>query len=219
MAYSGRRCLGFWLIHKRDVMGRLFSHFSQFVQDSSDHIATELLNFRHAKIKSIIWSLVRLGINNKNNEVVSHLKSMAMNYKMNIYFRVMAVEALRDLSIYLNSAAQALYEIVRDNKRREGSSSQSGFITDDQEVRDRSDKEVTHRALDVLAELLTANREKFFSFRTGSLSYGALYRRKAFDGQTIPEDLDAYIRPVLGRLMEDERVDEIYRDWAYKILN
>ena len=198
--------------------GEIISHFFQFVQDSSDHIGTELLDFRHAKIKSIIWSLVRLGIRNENNEVVSHLKSMAMNYKMNVYFRVMAVEALRDLSIYVNSAAQALYEIVRDNKRREGSS-QSGFITDDQEARDRSDKEVTHRALDVLAELLTAKQEKFFSFRTGSLDYGELYRRKAFDGQTIPEELDAYIRPVLGRLIKDERVDHIYRDWARKVLN
>ena len=31
--------------------------------------------------------------------------------------------------------------------------------------------------------------------------------------------LGAYIRPVLGKLMKDERVDNTYRDWAHKILN
>ncbi len=201
-----------WIL--ADVKGvcdnKIISFFSGFVQQNSEGMSIELLDFRQTMIQSILWSLVRVGFRTQNESVISELKKMAMKYDMNLYFRIRAVEALQDLSIYFSSAAQALYEIVRDNKRIP----ESDFVTYEQRIRDEQDTKVRDSAFIALVELLTNPTSDFLSFLSihqEELDSDQLYRRKAFINQPIPEDrLDMYARPALTQLGDDETVDEKY---------
>ena len=185
----------------------IIANFSQFIQQSpSEPMPKELSDFRQQMVGSILWSLVRLGIRNQNSTVVIELKTIAMRYDVNVYFRIKAVEALQDLSLYLSAAAQALYEIVRDTKRI----AQSDFVTYDQRIRDEEDKEVRERAFFALAELVENNKYNFLSFLfidRELLNYDQVYRRRAFVDQPIPENLDLYARPALIKLANDPKVE------------
>lgn len=216
-----------WMLSnvKAGCSGKVVTFFSDLVQKSSDGMLIELLDFRQTMVQSILWSLVRSGLINKDEHVVSELKKMAMKHDMNIYFRIRSIEALQDLSLYLGSAAQALYEIVRDNKRIP----RSDFVTYDQKIRDEQDTKVRDSAFMSLVELLTENRSDFLSFlfvHREDLDSDQLYRRKAFIGQPIAGNLDVYARPALISLRDDEKIDtEIggqstnYREYATHILN
>lgn len=192
---------------------KIISFFSNFVQKSSEGMSIKLLDFRQTMIQSILWSLVRLGLRNENKNVVFELKKIAMRYDVNEYFRIRAVEALQDLSIFLDSAAQALYEIVRDNKRIP----QSEFVTYEQKERDFQDKKVRKGAFIALVELVTKNRSDFLSFihkHKEELHSDQLYRRKAFADLLLPERLDSYAHPALLQLYDDKKVDQDYRDYV-----
>ncbi len=196
---------------------QVISFFSEFVHQDSDGMQMELLDFRQSKIQSILWSLVRLAVRHNNPSVVTELHGMAMKYDMNVYFRIRAVETLQALSFYFDTAAEALYEIVRDNKRIQ----RSDFVTYHQMIRDRNDKMVRDRAFLSLEELLSQDKSKFFSFlfvQTEALDSDQLYPRKVFSDQTLPESLDIYARPVLIKLVQDSRVDTEYRDRAREVL-
>ena len=203
-----------WIL--ADVKGgcnnKIISFFSGFVQQSSEEMSIELLDFRQTMIQSILWSLVRLGFRTQNENIVSELKNMAMKYDMNLYFRIRAVEALQDLSIYFDSAAQALYEIVRDNKRIP----QSNFVTYEQRIRDEQDTKVRDSAFIALVELLTNHTSAFlpfFSMHQEEIDSDQLYRRKAFFNQPMPVHLDTYVRPVLNQLRNDGKVDQKYHKY------
>ena len=203
-----------WMLS--DVQGecdsKIISFFSDFVQQSSEEMSIELLDFRQTMIQSILWSLVRLGFRNQNENIVSELKKMAMKYDMNLYFRIRAVEALQDLTIYFDSAAQALYEIVRDNKRL----LRSDFVTYEQKIRDEQDTKVRDSAFISLVELLTADQSVFLAFlfvHKEELDSDQLYRRKAFVDQPIPDHLDIYAKPALVKLSSDEKVDKKYHEY------
>jgi hypothetical protein len=197
---------------KGDCDDKIISFFSGFVQQSSEGMSIELLDFRQTMIQSILWSLVRLGVRTQNENIVSELKNMAMKYDMNLYFRIRAVEALQDLSVYFNSAAQALYEVVRDNKR----TPQSNFVTYEQRIRDEQDTKVRDSAFIALVELLTNHTSAFLSFfsvHQEEIDSDQLYRRKAFSNQPKPARLDTHARPVLDQLRNDETVDQKYHKY------
>lgn len=198
---------------------KVISFFSEFVMQDLAQISTptELVDFRQRKIQLILWSLVRIGMKYEHPFVVSELKKMAMKYNMNVYFRVRAVEALQDLSLYFDIAAQALYEIVRDNKRTH--ESEDDFITYDQTIRDENDTKIRDQAFLVLVELLEENYSDFFSFlsKTSNLEQ-QIYRSKVFQDQSLPDSLDLYARPALVTLAQDTKVEQKYRDKAQEIL-
>ena len=196
---------------------KVVTFFSTFVKEDKEKIEMELLEFRQIHIQSILWALVHLGINNNPNIVVSELKAMTMKYDMNTYFRIRAVEALQDLSLYLEPAAQALYEVVRDNKRI----SDSDFVTYDQNIRDNNDTEVRNRAFLSLVELIEKEKAEFlpfFSVHNTKWETDQLYRKKALSNHDIPNVLDLYARPALTQLSQDNKVDKQYRDYASDLL-
>ena len=197
---------------KGDCNNKIVSFFSGFIQQSSEEMSIELLDFRQTMIQSILWSLVHLGFRTQNESIVFELKNMAMKYDMNLYFRIRAVEALQDLSIYFDSAAQALYEIVRDNKRIP----QSNFVTYEQRIRDEQDTKVRDSAFIALVELLTNHASAFlpfFSMHQEEIDSDQLYRRKAFFNQPMPVRLDTYARPALDQLRNDKKVDQKYHKY------
>ncbi len=201
---------------QEDCAQRVISFFSEFVMRDSEEMSTDLVDFRQRKIHLILWSLVRLGMQHGGHpSVVAELKEMAMKYDMNVYFRVSAVEALQDLSLYFEISAQALYEIVRDNKRVP----QSDFITYDQRIRDANDVKVRDQAFLALLELLEEDYNDFFSFLSKKPSAEQIYRSKVFEDQPLPaEHLDLYARPALIKLVQDTSVEQQYRDRARFIL-
>ena len=194
---------------------KVITFLSNFVKEDKEKIEMELLEFRQIHIQSILWTLVHLGVNNPY--VVNELKAMVMKYDMNNYFRIRSVEALQDLSLYLEPAAQALYEIVRDNKRV----SDSDFVTYDQKIRDDNDTEVRNSAFLALVELVEKERAEFLSFlfiHRERLDADQLYRKKAFSNHDIPDALDLYARPALIRLSQDNKINKQYRDYAITVL-
>ena len=203
---------------KKGCDQKIISFFSHFVQQSPEATPIELLDFRQRMIQSILWSLVRLGVSNKNESVVVELKAIAMKYDINVYFRIRVIEALQDLSLYFDSAAVALYEIVRDNKRI----ARSAFVTYDQSIRDEKDKKVRNSAFGALMELLEKEKPEFLSFlfvHRERLDADQLYRRKAFANQIIPQDIDIYARLALERLIGDLKVEAEYRDFSKTVFN
>ena len=206
-----------WILAQteKECSQKIITFFSEFVQKDMKELRSELLEFRQIKIQSVLWALVHLGINNPL--VVNELKKMAMKYDMNNYFRIRAVEALQDLSLYLESAAQALYEIARDNRRI----AQSDFITYDQQIRDDRDTEVRNSSCLALTELVEKERTDFLSFlfiHRERLDADQLYRKKAFSNQNIPASLNIYARLALITLTQDEKVDKQCRDHAMTVL-
>ena len=189
------------------------SFLSDFIQRDTDGVAMELLDFRQHNIQSVLWALVRLGIKNQNPLIVTELKNMAMKYDMNIYFRIRAVEALQDLSLYMPSAAQALYEIVRDNKRI----ARSEFVTYEQRIRDEQDTQVRDVAFIGLVELVNVTQTEFLPFLSvhrEKWNADQLYRNRAFAGREVPEDMGAYARLALEDLQADPQVLPHYRKIA-----
>lgn len=206
-----------WILTQteRECSQKIVTFFSDFVQKNMKELRSELLEFRQIKIQSVLWALVHLGINNPL--AVNELKKMAMKHDMNNYFRIRAVEALQDLSLYLEPAAQALYEIARDNRRI----TQSDFVTYDQQIRDDRDTEVRDSACLALTELVEKERTDFLSFlfiHRERLDAEQLYRKKAFSNQTIPVNLDIYAHPTLVTLTQDEKVDQQCRNHAMTVL-
>ena len=190
---------------------KIIAFLSRFVQKDSQDMPLELRDFRQYNIQSVLYALARMTVKTGDPAVVSELKAIAMNQDINIYFRVSAVEVLQDLSLYFDSSAQALYDIVRDNKKV----SQSGFITRDQKVRDHEDedRQVSYRAFSSLRELSEKEPEEFFRFLftyRKNRDDSHLYRKRFFSGLPLPEELDKYSLPVLTALSRDSKTASEY---------
>ena len=197
----------------------VFMVFKYIDLNSIPTISNDLADFRSEEIQSVLWSLVRLGVRNQNINAVVELKKIAMKADMNEYYRIVAVEALQDLSLYIDSAAQALYEIVRDSKSHLDPVNYSynydyyRNILQSEEYQARQeehDAQVRERAFFALAELVENDTHKFLSFLfvdRNLLNYDQVYRHKAFADQPIPENLDLYARPALIKLANDPKVE------------
>ena len=203
------------------------SFFIDLIERDPDQMSADLSEFRETMIRSPLWALVRIGIKNKNEDVVVKLKVVAMNYNLSPYFRARAVEALQDLSIYFESAARSLYEIIRDNKRVVVT---SDFLTEAQRIRDEEDAQIRYSAFVALEELLGFDRsEKLVITRKDFLPFlysgyeekpdsDEVYRQKAFAGLQVPGLLDIYARPALIGMVNDSQVEEPYRTEAAVLL-
>lgn len=219
-------------IDKECDQERAISFFTELIERGPDQMSADLLEFRETMIRSPLWALVRIGIKNQNQLVIIKLKAIAMNYNLSPYFRARAVEALQDLSIYFDSAARSLYEIVRNNKRVATSRvSTDNFVTEAQRIRDEEDAQIRYSAFVALEVLLGFNRLEEIEVVTRRVflpflypgyaerpDADEIYRQKAFNGLQVPDLLDTYARPVIEELVNDIEVEEYYRTEAAALL-
>ncbi len=228
------------LVHSYPFQG-ILAHdilkvFEYIDLDSIPTISSEMSDFLEAKIRSVLWSLVRLGIRNQNINVVVELKKTAMRADMNTYYRTLAVEALQDLSLYVDSAAQALYELARDSRLHLDPVNYSYNYdyynsllkiagTYYQTIQEKEDAKIRRRAFQALAELVEGDIQKTLSFLfiTPGSGYtdSEVARRNAMVDKPMPTDLGLYARPVLTQLLNDPRVEisQEYRGIAVRVLN
>ena len=202
-----------------DCDEQIISFLSDLIQQDAHQMSVQAVNFRQIKIKTILWVLVRLAVRHQDEAVALEFKRMAMHHNLNMYFRITAVEALQDLSLYSPAAAQSLYEIVRDTKRVR----QSDFVTYYQGIRDKQDTKVRNYALASLANLIGTDQSDFLPFLNQNfldrVDSDQIHRIKAFENQSIPADLGLYARPALLQLSQDSQVDQKSRASAHNILN
>ena len=210
----------------------VISFFIDLIEKDPDQMSTDLSEFRETMIRSPLWALVRIGIKNQNKDVITKLKAIALNYNLSPYFRARAVEALQDLSIYFDSAARSLYEIIRDNKRVATSQVDADhFVTETQRIRDEEDAQIRYSAFLALEELLGFSRllEEEIMTRRDFLPFlypgyeerpdsDEIYRHKAFAGLQVPDLLNTYARPAMEELANDVEVEEYYRTEAAALL-
>ena len=200
---------------KKGCDEEIIKFFAGFIQEPAVRLASELVDFRQEKIQSLIWALVRLGIKNENLSVVEELKKIAMKSDMNLYFRIRAVEALQDLSFYLDSASWTLYEIIRDINKRVPSNSQRIQYQKDTEVRDS--------AFSSLLDLIQKERQELLYFLLipkEQLPDEELYRRKGFSQLPLPKyKLSTSPRTALNALIEDKTTPKEYRQYALLVVN
>ena len=194
--------------------------FARFIQEPAIHLSSELVDFRQEKIQSLIWALVRLGIKNENLSVVEELKKIAIRPGMNLYFRVRAVEALQDLSFYLESATWTLYEIIKGINKRIPS---NGVTYDAQRIQYEKDTEVRDSAFSSLLDLIQKERQELLYFLLipkEQLPDEELYRRKGFSQLPLPKyKLSASARTALTALIEDKTTPKEYRQHALLVVN
>ncbi|MDE0119782.1 MAG: hypothetical protein OXM55_07230 [Bdellovibrionales bacterium] len=228
------------LVHSYPFQGILahdiLKAFEYIDMDSIPTISNEMSDFLEAKIRSILWSLVRLGIRNNNITASVELKKIAMKADMNTYYRILAVEALQDLSLYVDSAAQALYALVRDSKIHLDPADYSYNYdyynsllkiagTYYQTLQEKEDAKIRSRAFQALVELVEGDREKTLSFLFIAPGSGytdsEVVRRNAMMDHPITTDLGLYARPVLIDLINDPRVEisQEYHQIATHVLN
>ena len=212
------------LVHSYPFQGTflaidILKEFQYMDMDSIPKISNEMNAFQTNNIRSVLWSLVRLGIRNNNINVVVELKKTAIRADMNTYYRILAVEALQDLSLYLDSAAKALYELVRDSKIHLDLTNYS-YNYDyykillqvnkyDQGLQEKEDVKIRNRAFQALIELVKGDVDLSFLFRVLGSGYtdSEWPRRNAMSDQAIPKDVGLYARPVLTHLLSDPRVE------------
>ena len=160
----------------------------------------ELRDFRQQYISSVLYALARMAVKTgDDSSVVSELKSIAINKDIIIYFRVSAVEVLQDLSLYFDSSAQALYDLI--NWKVEDSYAQN------------KNWQVSDRAFRALRELSDKTPEGFFSFLED-------FRKRRDDSDSarrtfffhLPKELralkelDKHSRPLLKALSQDLKI-------------
>ena len=191
--------------------------FAEFIQQEQPNLNMEVVLFRQQMIHNLFWGLVRLGVNNQNALVSRELKEITMNENLNVYFRVVAIQALQDISIFHEDAAQALYEIVRDSVTTEKS---NGFETYYESIRNEKNQRIQVNAFASLVQVMREGVEflDFVSRRMENVKKHDRLRWKALRQKDIPEDITQYIRIALQEISVDPQIDEIYRTHANEVL-
>ena len=205
---------------KKGCDQKIIQFFARFIQEPAVRLSSELVDFRQQKIQSLIWALVRLGIKNENLSVVEELKKIAIKQGMNVYFRVRAVEALQDLSFYLESASWTLYEIIKNINKRVPSNEIT--LTYTQRIQYKKDTEVRDSAFSSLVDLIKKERQELLYFllvAKEQLPDEELYRRKGFFKLPLPKyNFSASARTALTALIEDKTTQE-YLQYALLFIN
>ena len=191
--------------------------FAEFIQQEQPNLKMEVVLFRQQMIHNLFWGLVRLGVNNQNALVSRELKEITMNENLNVYFRIVAIQALQDISIFHEDAAQALYEIVRDSVTTKKSTE---FETYYESIRNEKNQQIQVNAFASLVQVMQEGVEflDFVSRRMENVKEKNWSRWKAFKHQDIPEDITQYIRIALQDISVDPQIDKVYRTHANKVL-
>ena len=191
--------------------------FTEFIQQKQPDLTMELVLFRQQMIYNLFWSLVRLGVNNQNEVVSVKLKEIVMNEDLNVHFRIVAVQALQDMSVFYEAAAQALYEIVRDSVTDKKS---NGFETYYESIRNKINQRIQINAFAALVQIIheEARFLDFVSRRMENVKKHDRLRWKALRQKDIPEDITKYIRIALQNISTDPNIDESYIDHASRVL-
>ena len=190
--------------------------FVEFIQQEQPDLTMEVALFRQQIINNLFWALVRLGIKSSDDFVSKQLKNIAMNEDLNVHFRITAVSALQDMSVFRAEPAQALYEVVRDSVVK----TSNGFETYFESIRNEKNQRVQLNAFAGLVEVMRGNNS-FFSFllkRVEDIEEPDRIRWEALNQQDIPDDIAQYVRVVLEEISIDPKVHEVYRDYAKDLL-
>ena len=187
--------------------------FVEFIQQEQPDLTMEVALFRQQMVYDLFWSLVRLGVNSQNDIVSEHLKSIAMNEDVNVYFRTLAIRALQDMSIFYEKSAQDLYEIVRDSVTTKKS---IGFETYYESILNERNKQIQAIAFYALVEVMEGQSE-FLKTLSGTRE-PTVYRWKALDQQVLPQDITQYVRLALQNISTSSQINEYYTDHASQAL-